>query len=487
MLGDRGGLRRREVAIDDQRLDVELGGADHHVVELALAEHEPRVDAIAKLEDAVGDGDAGGARELGELPQAVLRVGERARFALLADVHEDRAAVLRLDGARARLPRELRLERLDERAEIDVGAADGQRPYLSIGQARLLGRERQRVAEHRVAHRAVVVHGHVVRKVERARLALGAQLDGRDEVEPQPHEIDEIVARERLVVEVRVHEAERAEAPRRRAEAADVGQHELGRVADDHELDLARAMHERADLPPRFARGLGERPHELRRRDLRERDAPPVDALEELRRLRAEARRVAVEFLHRAEGSVSLALLRRARAHVKYPGRSMAVLTELRDDDARRIGRLYGLEVASARGVPAGSVNSNFELTLARGSRVFLRVYEEQKAGAAAGGKWPSSRPPRVERRAHAASARARRRRLHRGARGQARRAVPVGRGRGDVPSARRRRPRVPCRRGARPRAQGRARSRQAAREEPLRNRARPRRPPRRRPWCRRD
>jgi homoserine kinase type II len=63
----------------------------------------------------------------------------------------------------------------------------------------------------------------------------------------------------------------------------------------------------------------------------------------------------------------------------------MAVLTELRDDDARRLGRLYGLDVVSARGVLAGSVNSNFELALARGGRVFLRVYEEQKAGSASG------------------------------------------------------------------------------------------------------
>src|SRR5690349_8052199 len=63
----------------------------------------------------------------------------------------------------------------------------------------------------------------------------------------------------------------------------------------------------------------------------------------------------------------------------------MAVLTPLPLDAARRLGALYGLDVAGARGIPAGSVNSNFELTLGGGGRVFLRVYEEQSAAAASG------------------------------------------------------------------------------------------------------
>lgn len=63
----------------------------------------------------------------------------------------------------------------------------------------------------------------------------------------------------------------------------------------------------------------------------------------------------------------------------------MAILTPLPLSEARRIGALYGLDVASARGLLAGSVNSNFELTLADGGRVFLRVYEEQTAATAAG------------------------------------------------------------------------------------------------------
>ncbi len=61
----------------------------------------------------------------------------------------------------------------------------------------------------------------------------------------------------------------------------------------------------------------------------------------------------------------------------------MAVLTPLPLDDARLIGARYGLSVASVRGIPAGSVNSNFELSLHGGGRVFLRVFEEQPRASA--------------------------------------------------------------------------------------------------------
>jgi homoserine kinase type II len=63
----------------------------------------------------------------------------------------------------------------------------------------------------------------------------------------------------------------------------------------------------------------------------------------------------------------------------------MAILTPLSLEEARRIAALYGLEISGVRGILAGSVNSNYTLTLADGRRqVFLRVYEEQQAEAAA-------------------------------------------------------------------------------------------------------
>lgn len=61
----------------------------------------------------------------------------------------------------------------------------------------------------------------------------------------------------------------------------------------------------------------------------------------------------------------------------------MAVLTPLDTTEARRLGAEYGLEVRHVAGIARGSVNSNFALTLADNSRVFLRVYEEQERNGA--------------------------------------------------------------------------------------------------------
>jgi homoserine kinase type II len=61
----------------------------------------------------------------------------------------------------------------------------------------------------------------------------------------------------------------------------------------------------------------------------------------------------------------------------------MAILTPIDLDEARFIGRAFGKEVTSVTGLLAGSVNSNFELGLASGERLFLRIYEEQTVATA--------------------------------------------------------------------------------------------------------
>lgn len=61
----------------------------------------------------------------------------------------------------------------------------------------------------------------------------------------------------------------------------------------------------------------------------------------------------------------------------------MAVLTVLSEDDARQLVAQYGLrDLRSLTGVPAGSVNSNFELRAGAG-RYFLRLYEERDLAGA--------------------------------------------------------------------------------------------------------
>lgn len=63
----------------------------------------------------------------------------------------------------------------------------------------------------------------------------------------------------------------------------------------------------------------------------------------------------------------------------------MALLTPLSLEAVRRLGALYGLEVAAVRPILAGSVNTNVQLTLASGGHVFLRIYEEQTLTTASG------------------------------------------------------------------------------------------------------
>src|SRR5690606_40173888 len=85
--GDRSRLRPRQVVVEDQHLDVELHRPDDELVDLAAAEDVLRVDAVTDLQDGVEDLDAGRARELGELSEALLRL---AGALFVGDVHENR-------------------------------------------------------------------------------------------------------------------------------------------------------------------------------------------------------------------------------------------------------------------------------------------------------------------------------------------------------------------------------------------------------------
>ena len=74
--------------------------------------------------------------------------------------------------------------------------------------------------------------------------------------------------------------AQAAEAPLADARALEVGPLDAARVADDDRLDVALAVDERADLPPRLVRKLGELARELGRDDLLRRDAARVELLD---------------------------------------------------------------------------------------------------------------------------------------------------------------------------------------------------------------
>ena len=107
-----------------------------------------------------------------------------------------------------------------------------------------------------------------------------------------------VVARERLAVQVRVHEPQAAEAALAGAAAADVGQLELARVADDDRLDVALAVEEDADLPVGLVRDLGEVARQLGRDDRAGVDAAAVGAAEGVELGGLEAEGVAEDVLH---------------------------------------------------------------------------------------------------------------------------------------------------------------------------------------------
>jgi hypothetical protein len=105
-------------------------------------------------------------------------------------------------------------------------------------------------------------------------------VDGDHQVEAQQREVVQVVLRQLLAAQVRVDGAQAAEAPLADARALQVGPLDAARVADDDRLDVALAVDERADLPPRLVRKLGELARELGRDDLLRRDAARVELLD---------------------------------------------------------------------------------------------------------------------------------------------------------------------------------------------------------------
>src|SRR5688572_12044050 len=62
----------------------------------------------------------------------------------------------------------------------------------------------------------------------------------------------------------------------------------------------------------------------------------------------------------------------------------MALLTSLSLEEARELGRAYGVELLTLEPLELGSVNSNFRARTRDGRIVFARLYEEQGAAGAA-------------------------------------------------------------------------------------------------------
>ena len=110
---------------------------------------------------------------------------------------------------------------------------------------------------------AVRSQGGQMGEVDPSGQAVPQHLDRRHQVEPQQGEVVEVVAGQRLPLQMGVDEPQAAEAADAAAQAADVGQGEAVGVAHDDVADDAVAPEQDSDLPVEPAGGLGQMPGEL--------------------------------------------------------------------------------------------------------------------------------------------------------------------------------------------------------------------------------
>ena len=137
---------------------------------------------------------------------------------------------------------------------------------------------------------------------------------GDHQVETQEREVVQVVLRQLLAAKVRVHGAESSEAALADARALEVGPLDTARVAHDDVLYVTFAVDERAYLPPRLVRELGELPRELGRDYLLRRDAPRVELLDAPQLVRLQALRVAV-YVADKSSSASVVNGRKSETH----------------------------------------------------------------------------------------------------------------------------------------------------------------------------
>ena len=248
-LADRAGLTGREIGIEDHELGAELHRAQQDLVELAAADQVLRIGLGPVLDQDVEHLDARGAAQLAQLGDPGL-----------ADCDVARARPIPTWTSSARsLPASTAATR---RARPNSAS----RPAISSTKSvRGCGGELGGQLAPRPVGGGV---GHQVADVQLARPARGVDGDRRYSIEPQQREVGEVVPGQRLAAQVGVDEPKAAEPARSAAHTADVGQHDLRRIADEHVLDRAAPIDQHADLAVELARSA-------RRAVLRARLTPP--------------------------------------------------------------------------------------------------------------------------------------------------------------------------------------------------------------------
>ena len=138
------------------------------------------------------------------------------------------------------------------------------------------------------------------------RPPVGLETNRRHQIQAQQRQVDEIVARQRLVAQVGVHEPQTPEAPAPGPQAADLGEVDPRGVADEDVLDLAAPVDQDPDLSLDLARHGPKKRRQLGRRHLRGLQAPPVDALQGVLLARLEPNDIAGDGFQGAEVSMPL-------------------------------------------------------------------------------------------------------------------------------------------------------------------------------------
>ncbi len=258
-LGEIARLGGRHVLVEDHEIDVALEAADHQIGELAGADHRARIDGGARLGDHVDDRDPGGPGELAQLGHVHL---EGRAVAAGGDRDEDRAlAVADVVGRGG--AGELVLEVADPAAEFDVEIR------------RMAGRELRRRAP-------VWISGTQRRRMGERRKPVFADADRHHGVEPQQRKVGQVVPGQPLVCEMRLQEAQTAQAAATGAQTAPVRELRPRWTADHDVLDGPRPVDEHADLTTDLARELGQLARQLVRDEAVCAEAPPEQALKGL-------------------------------------------------------------------------------------------------------------------------------------------------------------------------------------------------------------
>jgi len=121
--------------------------------------------------------------------------------------------------------------------------------------------------------------------------------DGADVVEAKQGEVREVVARERLPVEMGVDETKPLEAALAGAELIETGNDDLAVIADDDEVDVALAADQDADLAVGLAGDLAELPGQLEGEDPVGGDLAAVELLDAPELAGLQPGRVAVNLI----------------------------------------------------------------------------------------------------------------------------------------------------------------------------------------------